>query len=326
MEPLQILSRKKNNLFQSEAWADLQALYEKKTWVVKSDNIQALVIKSPLVRNKFYFYSPRGPLVSSKIKKQDIRIFFRKIESLAWEEGVIFYRIEPYSLGQSDLYDFGFRKTTNFSPLSRQHSPENTLILDITKSKNELLALMKPKWRYNINLAMRKGVSIREGKTKDDIEIFYELTKEVESRGDYRGFDKEYYLNMFRVLGRKNDLALYIAEIDGEALGAVIISFFGTVATYIHGATSSNKRELMPMYLLQWAAIREAKTRGCFLYDFWGIAPNDSKFHPWAGITRFKKGFGGIPLNLSGTFDLPFDKGYYRTLTVLNRLKKVIKK
>lgn len=326
MEPLAILAKKSNNLFQSDLWADLQAQEERQTWVVRSDNVEALVIKCRLIRNKFYFYSPRGPLVSAKVKTQDLRIFLKKIESLAWQEGAVFYRIEPYGLSQADLYKFGFRKTSYFSPLSRQHSPENTLILDIMPEESKILAGMKPKWRYNINLASRKGVTVREGKTQKDIAIFWALTKEVEGRSDYRGMPEDYYLALCRNLIPKKALKLFIAEFEGEPLGAILVAFRGTVATYLHGATSNNRRELMPMYQLQWQAIQEAKRQGCLLYDFWGIAPDGDPQHPWAGITRFKKGFGGTIINFNGTFDLSYDKNYYRLLALGNRMRKVFKK
>jgi lipid II:glycine glycyltransferase (peptidoglycan interpeptide bridge formation enzyme) len=124
MEIKDILAMKSNNLFQSESWADVQSALNKKNWMFKGDYMQAMVIKVPLIGKKSYFYCPRGPLTSSRTKTQDLKVFLKKIESVAWEEGVVFLRVEPYALEQSDLYKFGFRKTGFYSPLSRQHSPE----------------------------------------------------------------------------------------------------------------------------------------------------------------------------------------------------------
>jgi lipid II:glycine glycyltransferase (peptidoglycan interpeptide bridge formation enzyme) len=184
---------------------------------------------------------------------------------------------------------------------------------------------MKPKWRYNIILSSRKGVVVREGKTAKDFDIFYNLAKEVESRGEYRGFSREYYGILCKTLGRSGVLKLFIAEYEGVPLGAIIVSFFGSVATYLHGATSNQKRDLMPMYALQWTAIKEAKRQGKTVYDFWGVAPDDNSAHPWAGITSSRGGFGGEKLDLAGTFDLPNDKNYIPSLMLTNRVRKFLK-
>ena len=353
MEMLSILAKKSNNLFQSGVWADFQADLKRKSFLIKSDHVEALVIKYPLIgRNlfskidsrrslsarssakedgndkgrgdKYYFYSPRGPIADSKVKLNDLKVFFRKVESLAKEENAVFYRIEPYSLGQVDIYKFGFRKIAKHAPLSAQFSPENTLILDITKPEEKILAEMKPKWRYNINLASRKDVKVRQGKSLNDIKIFYNLTLEMEKRGGYKGHEFEYYKKMFEVLSSKNVLKLYIAEYEDEPLAAILVSFYGQVATYLHGASGNEKRELMPTYALQWAAIQDAKKKGCKIYDFWGIAPDGAKNHSWAGVTRFKKGFGGEALHFSGAYDVAFDKSYYRLLSGLNRIRKLL--
>ncbi len=352
MEALKILSQKSNNLFQSDAWADFQAGLKRKSFLIKSDNVEALVIRYPLLKkgsflgldsrrmftrssaggndrgegDKYYFYSPRGPIANPQTKLKDIKLFLRKVESLAREENAVFYRIEPYTLGQTDIYKFGFREKAAHAPLSLQFSPENTLILDITKPEDKLLSEMKPKWRYNINLAYRKGIKVREGKNLNDIKIFYNLTLEMEKRGGYKGHEFEYYKQMFEILGKKNILKLYIAEYEGVPLAAIIVSFFGQVATYLHGASGNEKRELMPTYALQWEAIKEARKRNCVLYDFWGIAPPGAKNHSWSGVTRFKKGFGGEEISFGGTYDAAYDKNYYNLLKSVNRVRKILKR
>lgn len=326
MEALKILSQKSNNLFQSEAWADFQTCLKRKSWVIKDDNIQGLVLKYPLYKDKYYLYSPRGPIMGKNAKLQDLKLFLRKIEALAEKENAVFYRIEPYLLDQADIYKFGFRKITGHAPLSAQFSPENTLVLDIKRPEEKILADMKPKWRYNINLAKRKGVKVREGKGAKDIEIFYMLTREMEKRGGYKGHEYKYYEAMFKTLVKEDVLKLYIAEYEGSPLAAILVSYFGQVATYLHGASGNEKRELMPTYLLQWTAVCEARNRHCRVYDFWGVSPASAKNHSWAGISRFKRGFGGEELSFGGAYDLAFDKKYYKLLSTANRFRKILGK
>ncbi len=349
MEMLKILSQKSNNIFQSDAWADFQAGLKRKSWVVKGDNVQGLVLKYPLYKDKYYFFSPRGPLMTKGAKLQDLKLFLRKVEHLAKEENAVFYRIEPYVLDQADIYKFGFRKMAKHAPVSQQFSPDNTLVLDTSRPEEKILADMKPKWRYNINLANRKGIKVREGISEKDIKIFYELTKEMEKRGGYKGHEYEYYKKMFEVLGNGSDkgerdssartprasvgmtegkdvLKLFIAEYEGQPLAAILVSYFDQVATYLHGASGNEQRELMPTYALQWAAIREAKNRNCRLYDFWGVSPKDEKNHLWAGISRFKRGFGGEEVSFGGAYDMAFDGKYYKLFSTANRFRKLMKK
>lgn len=326
METLKILSHKSNNIFQSDVWADFQAELKRKSWVVKGDNVQGLVLKYPLYKDKYYFFSPRGPLMTKGAKLQDLKLFLRKVEALAKEENAVFYRIEPYVLDQADIYKFGFRKMAKHAPVSQQFSPPNTLVLDISRPEEKILADMKPKWRYNISLANRKGVKVREGKSLKDIRIFYELTREMEKRGGYKGHEYEYYKKMFEVLSREDVLKLFIAEHEGKPLSAILVSYFGQVATYLHGASGNEQRELMPTYALQWTAIQEAKKRHVRLYDFWGVSPKDEKNHLWAGISRFKRGFGGEEVSFGGAYDMAFDGKYYKLFSTANRFRKLMKK
>ena len=72
-----------------------------------------------------------------------------------------------------------------------------------------------------------------------------------------------------------------------------MIVFGNDTATYLFGASDYEYRNLMAPHLLQWQAIKDAKDKDLWFYDFWGAAPEGSegKLSQWAGFTRFKKGF-----------------------------------
>jgi len=325
MDYLKKSGQKKNNLFQSGEWGSVQEADGRTVWRVKNNGIEALIVKNPFIGKKFYLYSPRGPVFSQAVTPQDMKDFLRKVTALAGKENAVFYRIEPAQLKENLIFKYGFKKVTYFSPLSRQTSPEHTLVLDLKKTTDTILKEMKPKWRYNIRLAERKGVKVRKATKHGDLVIFYDLLKELESRGHYHGFERDYYEKMFSTLIDGGKADLFIAETEGEALTAIFVIYQGEVATYLHGASSNNKRDWMPTYAAQWAAITEAKKRGCLIYDFWGIAPDDNPSHPWAGVTRFKKGFGGETVAFPGTFDLPLNPVYYNSLKAINFLRKKLR-
>jgi len=196
--------------------------------------------------------------------------------------------------------------------------PPDTVVLDLRPDPDALLAAMKPKWRYNIRLAERKGVTVRRVDA-EGLDTFYRLYKETSVRDKIAIHGRNYYEALFShccdsELGRP-DLRLYVAEHDGEALAAVIVLLRGDTATYLYGASSDSKRSLMPAYALQWRAIRDAKDAGCGRYDLFGIPPSDDPDHPMSGLYRFKTGFGGSILHRSGSWDYaykPLETGFFR--------------
>ncbi len=181
-------------------------------------------------------------------------------------------------------------------------------MIDISGEPDAILAAMKPKWRYNIRLADRKGVRVRQG-TLADIPKFYQLMQITSKRDRFRIHSPEYYHDTLSLLG--DYAALFMAEHEGEALAGILVVSFGKEAIYLFGASSNEQRERMPMYALQWAGIEWARARGCIAYDLWGIsdekAENGSSMHGNTlpeGILRFKQGFGGNIVRYVGVYDL----------------------
>lgn len=199
--------------------------------------------------------------------------------------------------------------------------PDNTLVLDLTKSEEELLAAMKHKTRYNIRLAERKGVKIRTSNDPKDMEEFYKLIEITYQRSKIKAHTKNYYQKQFETLNREGLAKLVIAEYKGKTLVANFMIFFGQTATYVHGASSNEYRNVMAPHLAQWVAVKAAKEHGFKIYDFWGIAPDDDPKHSWAGVTRFKKGFGGREINYPGTFDLTINQGWYNIYKLIRYFK-----
>jgi lipid II:glycine glycyltransferase (peptidoglycan interpeptide bridge formation enzyme) len=189
--------------------------------------------------------------------------------------------------------------------------PPDTVILDLDREEGELRGEMKPKWSYNIRLAERRGVSVRETGAAG-VEIFYSLFRETARRDGIAIHGMDYYAALF-VHGREYTAArrgiplrgpyLYIAFHEEEAIAAVITLFWGKEAYYLYGASSNRKRNLMASYALQWKAIQDARNARCLRYDFFGIPPREDPAHPMAGLYRFKTGFGGRIIHRGGSWD-----------------------
>ncbi len=191
--------------------------------------------------------------------------------------------------------------------------PPDTTVLDLTKSKEDLLSAMKPKWRYNIRLAEKKGVCVKfftahSPDFEKALDVFYELYETTARRDGIAIHAKSYYSDLLKLSENyKNapEVRLYIAENEGDSLAAIITLFCKKEAVYLYGASSNVKRNLMPAYLLQWVAINDAKAHGSALYDFYGIPPVEDENHPMHGLFRFKTGFGGKIIHRPGCVDVP---------------------
>ncbi|MGP1586882.1 MAG: lipid II:glycine glycyltransferase FemX [Treponemataceae bacterium] len=197
--------------------------------------------------------------------------------------------------------------------------PPDTTILDLTKTKEELLSNMKNKWRYNIHLAEKKGVKIEKG-SADDIDIFYDLYRETSKRDGISIHNKKYYKDLLSLSDEKQKhedtkgktplVCIYFAKHEDDILASIITLFTPYQATYVYGASCNLKRNLMPSYLLQWKAIQDAKQYGCKSYDFYGMPPNDDENHPMHGLYRFKTGFRGNNIHRIGSVDVAVNPLY----------------
>ncbi len=303
---------KYSQFLQSWEWGDFQESLGYKIFRVGlKDKNQILaiatLIKKPILTGASYFYCPRGPVVRNK--KEIIKILFSYIKKLAQKERAIFLRFES----SQKIKDKLIVKTLDVQP-------SKTLVLDLEKSKEELLREMHPKTRYNIRLSFRRGVKVFSGNEKD-FEDFWKLMTQTGRRDQFRLHPREHYQKLFD-LSKNNNQSLstefLLACHEREVLAAGIFAFFGNLAVYLHGASSNLKRNLMAPYALQWQAIKMAREQGKKYYDFYGI--DELK---WPGVTRFKKGFGGQVVQHPGTFDYIFNKVYYKIYLLARKTRRI---
>ena len=242
--------------------------------------------------------------------------------------GAAFIRIDPpwFVTGNGDR---GVEAPPPFKRASADTQPPDTVLVDVTPSEENILAAMKPKWRYNIGLAEKRGVIVSEAGV-DGLDNFYRLLTETAERDGIAIHSAEYYRTLFDICRNEcgtlsPQLRLYTAEHEGDTLAAVVILFRGKQAVYLYGASSNIKRNLMAPYALQWRAMRDAKAFGCAEYDLFGIPPDENPDHPMAGLYRFKTGFGGRIIHRPGSWDYPCRPVLYALFCTAERLRKKIR-
>lgn len=186
-------------------------------------------------------------------------------------------------------------------------NPSTSSVLDLTVGWHAIEAGMKAKTRYNARLAEKKGVAVEVA----GLEAFDDFTRLLEQTATRDGFSLhplEYYRAMLELLDGSGDVRAFlaIARYEGRPIAANLMVDFNGQRTYLHGASSNLHRNVMAPYLLHKFLIADAIEKGMTTYDFWGVAPvGSSPSHPWAGVTRFKLGFGGEIVSMPGTYDIP---------------------
>jgi lipid II:glycine glycyltransferase (peptidoglycan interpeptide bridge formation enzyme) len=196
----------------------------------------------------------------------------------------------------------------------------NTVLIDLSPPEDELLARMKQKTRYNIRLAAKKSVMVRVG-NKNDLPLLYKMYAETSIRDGFVIREEGYYQTVWQTFmqsqidNRQSSIPQaepLIAEVDGEPVAAIFVFYFANRAYYIYGMSREAHREKMPNYLLQWEAMRRAKSAGCRVYDLWG-APDifDESDSMW-GVFRFKEGLGGQVVRTLGAWDFTSRPLWYK--------------
>jgi peptidoglycan pentaglycine glycine transferase (the first glycine) len=272
-----------------------------------------LVVKVPMLHSAF-FYAPRGPIVDDP-NSPAMSVLLNFVKSEARKLGAFMLKIEAgVEVGDtrwiSTLERRGFRPSTQFLHI------RNEWILDIRPAEKDILAKMKEKWRYNIRLATRKGVTIREGHGREDLETFYHILQETAERDQFYIHSVDHFELLMKLYEQDDRFALLLAEHEGKAVAGIILMRIGTWCQYRYGASSGASRSLMPNHLLQWTGMQWAKARGCEYYNFLGI-PNsleepEAQNDPLWGVYTFKRGFNGFSrLSLPG-YDLPYNPLLYQ--------------
>lgn len=330
------------HLLQSDAWGELKSRFDWTAQRIVSGHTGALVLFRRLPLGLTVAYIPRGPdvnwldtascesllmAVHSEAKKR--RAVFLKVEPDVWRVEPLQTMAPPASVDLPEEQAGAaarFLEANGFHPADTIQ-PRSSIVVDISPDEATILAAMKQKTRYNIRLAEKKGVTVRLG-NRADVSIFYNLALTTAGRDGFAVHSLAYYQAAYDLFA-PDRCALLLAEYQGAPLAALLVFCQGQTAYYFYGASANEHRELMPAYLVQWAAIRWARGQGCTRYDLWGVpdagaATLEAEFQHrhdglW-GVYRFKRGFGGQVVRTIGAYDYVYNAPLYRLYKLRRQL------
>jgi peptidoglycan pentaglycine glycine transferase (the first glycine) len=267
-------------------------------------------------------YAPKGPLLDWSDNSMYGQVL-DDLQDLARVQGAIFIKIDPdiqagtasdnrvEPLGEQIARDL---KQRGWVYSQDQIQFQNTVVVDLEASDDELLERMKPKTRYNIRLAQRKGVNVRAG-SPDDYPLLYRMYAETSVRDGFAIREEGYYRAVWQAFSQQGMAEALIAQVENEPVAGLFLFYFAGKAWYLYGMSRELHREKMPNYLLQWKAMLRAREKGCKLYDLWGAPSRFDESDPLWGVYRFKAGLGGIVIRTLGAWDFPARPLLYRFYT-----------
>jgi lipid II:glycine glycyltransferase (peptidoglycan interpeptide bridge formation enzyme) len=335
----------RSHLLQSWAWGDFKGRYgwraRRLLWQTPAGPAAAQVLARTLLRRLRVLYVPKGPLLdwASPLARAHA---LAALEDLARHERAILIKIDPdvavsagppgaeqpQPLGQALMAELA-QRGWRCSPDQIQF--RNTLLLDLRPSEDQLLAAMKQKTRYNLRLAERKGVRVRPASAAD-LDLLYHLYAETSLRDGFVIRSPGYYRDAWGSFMAAGLAQPFIAEVAStqaapEPVGALVVYRYGRTAWYMYGMSREAHRDKMPNHLLQWHAIRWAKSQGCDTYDFWGAPDDLVETDPMWGVWKFKQGFGGCISRHIGAWDYAPSPALYRLYTtVLPRILSLMRR
>jgi lipid II:glycine glycyltransferase (peptidoglycan interpeptide bridge formation enzyme) len=309
------------HLLQTAAWGELKAAFGWQVARVESGQAAAQVLLRPLPFGLRLAYIPRGPIGDW------LPGLLPEVDRACRAAGAFALTLEPDAPDDPALARLlaahGFRVS------QRPIQPRRTLLVHLDGTEDDVLARMHQKTRYNIRLAAKKEVVVEAW---SDLEAFGRMMQDTAARDGFGAHAPAYYACAYKLFHPGGACELFVARHVGMNLAALMVFARGSRAWYLYGASLDVDRQRMPAYLLQWEAMRWAKSRGCTTYDLWGVpdAELEALERDFAnradglwGVYRFKRGFGGELVRSIGAWDRVYQPRRYAIFQQLARWRRL---
>ncbi len=335
------------HLLQSWAWGEFKGRHQ---WPALRVIVTEAGRERPLAGAQVLFrqmaglsvaYIPKGPVVDWHDRPL-VETLLSTVRNATRRRRSLYLKIEPNERADP-AFEASLQNLYNFRPSTETVQPRSTIRVNLDGAPALWLERMKPKTRYNIRLAERRGVTCRlaDPARPSDFEAFYGLMTTTGQRDQFGIHSADYYRDCWQIFNSSpagsGSGALWLAEFGGQIVAGVMVFAFGSEAAYLYGASSDQARREMPTYLLQWKALNWAKEQGARYYDFWGIPDDigegdepDAEHEAleqknvrdglW-GVYRFKQGFGGEVMRYTGAYDLAYNRPAYLLWQRMQRLR-----
>jgi len=311
------------HILQTREWGELKSRFGWAAQPVVEGKAGALILFRRLPFGFSLAYLPRGPVPATT---ESLALLLPRLDLIARQRRAVAMIVEP-DMPESTTPRDGLSRL-GLTPSRLTVQPPRTITMDLGGSEEETLARMKQKTRYNINLARRHGVLVRDS---NDTDAFCALMRETTTRDGFAAHTPAYYRAVYDLFEARGRVRLSFAEHEGRPLAALMAFAVGARSWYFYGASSSERRDVMAPYLVQWEAMRWAKSLGCKTYDLWGVPDFDeaalergfaTRTDGLWGVYRFKRGFGGRVERTVGAWQRVYAPAIHRAMMLVLRLRR----
>ena len=309
------------NFLQSSNWGKVYEIDGEKVFYLGlfdgETQIGASLAILKLAKRGTYIEIPGGPLVDWGKEKQ-VRAMLDGVTDIAKREKCVFDRMRP-NIPDNDK-NRNMAKKLNLVESPMHLHAEHTVMLDLSKTEEELMVEMRRQTRYEVRKADKLGIKVKYETTKKAFNDFYDLQLETAKRQGFIPSSREFILAQQEAFGEA--ARIYTASLHGQVLAKGLIIMQKPEAVYNEAASTDEGRKLPGAYALQWQVMRDAKSEGIERYNLFGIAPPNSPHHRYAGVTTFKTGFGGELVTYLPAQDLIIRPIRYKFVYKLEELRK----
>jgi len=275
---------------QTSAWADFRSRWGNEVLPTKYGILTLHNI--PFTNYKIGMFI-RG-LKPSKEMLSDLR-------KLGHEHNLIFIKLEPNIQKEEGLIKL--MESSGAIPGKTLFTP-TTFWIDLTPPEETLMKSFSSKTRYNIRVAERNGVTVKEDNSDTSFKKYLELTAETVHRQGFFAHTRRYHKLMWEVLKKAGISHLLTARYKGEIITTWILFTWRDFLYYPYGASTEKYKNVMANNLMMWEAIKFGKKLGLTTFDLWGREEGK-------GFTKFKEGYNPQVIEFLGTWDLIINKPLY---------------
>jgi lipid II:glycine glycyltransferase (peptidoglycan interpeptide bridge formation enzyme) len=302
------------NFLQSWNWGEFHGQMGKQIkrfLIFKAETLAGLfqTIREPATRGP-YLSIAGGPIIDWR-NEELVRWLFLALKEESKLQKAWFLRFRPQVIRTQNLEELVIKNGAVLSPMLL--TADLTLQLDLSLSEEEILAQMRKNHRNLIRRSDREGVVTQVSSDPSKIEEFWRWQQYLAEKHGFVPYPKDYLYKQFSTFVKDNQAEIISSYKDNKLLASAFVIFYNNEAAYHYGVSTPENDQYHGSYAVQWRAIKEAKARGCHTYNFWGIAPENDNQHRFAGVSMFKRGFGGQEIDYLPAHDLPVSKLYLLT-------------
>lgn len=291
----------------SWSWGEFNEKIGRKSWrfgVFNKGKLIACALASKIgAKRGTFLFVPHGPVALEgllpKDKKEIVEAILFRLKELAKEEKAVFIRISP--IWRKTDENIKIFSDLGFKPAPVHMHPETAWELEIFGPEEKILMEMRKTTRYLVRQAKKNpDIIIEKSRSETDLGEFNRIYMETGNRQHFTIYNEKYINNEFKTFLPNDEVMLFLGKYKNEVVASAMFIFWQGGCYYHHSGSLTKFNKFPVFYLLMWEAIKEAKNRGCKVFNFWGIASDidneadvKKSKHPWAGLSLFKMGFGG---------------------------------